>query len=377
MSKKKITSTDIAREAGVSQSTVSMVLNKKYNVSFSKETIDRVEKAAKDLGYIPPKRKKKKESKKEKLLVVFCSNLTNPYYVMLLQGIESRAKEQGYGLFVCNTQRDLKMEERYLKMMWELKPLGIIYTCNPSHCFMDLVKELSQQIPVAIINNQNEKMDVDAVELDNSKLGRIMARHLLELGHRHVAYIAPPLTARQIQRSKRVEGFLKEYEKEGIRDQVIIKSAKEEIDQGIANIDSEYRIGYDLTRELLAEEQNITAIVGLNDMIAFGILDALHEAKIKVPSEMSVMGCDNTLFARMHKMELTTIEHFVIFKGRDACDIIMKKIASHNVPYSELEPISTYHVEYEPKLIVRGTTSYAREPRKRHLKQQEKEQIKK
>lgn len=365
MKKKKITSMDIAEAAGVSQSTVSMVLNKKYNVSFSKETVEKVERAARELGYVPPKRKKKKGTKKEKLLVVFCSNLTNPYYVMLLQGIESRAKEQGFGLFVCNTQRDLKMEERYLKMMWELRPLGIIYTCNPSHCFMDLVKELSQKIPVAIINNQNEKMNVDAVELDNSKLGRIMARHLLELGHRNVAYIAPPLTARQKQRSKRVEGFLKEYEKAGLRENVIIKAAKEEIDLDVALIDSEYKIGYDLTKELLQENREITAIVGLNDMIAFGILDALHEAKIKVPSDMSVMGCDNTLFARMHKVELTTIEHFVIFKGRDACDIIMKKIASHDTRYSEIEPISTYHVEYEPQLIIRGTTSYAKEKRKK------------
>lgn len=365
MKKKKITSMDIAEAAGVSQSTVSMVLNKKYNVSFSKETVEKVERAARELGYVPPKRKKKKGTKKEKLLVVFCSNLTNPYYVMLLQGIESRAKEQGFGLFVCNTQRDLKMEERYLKMMWELRPLGIIYTCNPSHCFMDLVKELSQKIPVAIINNQNEKMNVDAVELDNSKLGRIMARHLLELGHRNVAYIAPPLTARQKQRSKRVEGFLKEYEKSGLRENVIIKAAKEEIDLDVALIDSEYKIGYDLTKELLQENREITAIVGLNDMIAFGILDALHEAKIKVPSEMSVMGCDNTLFARMHKVDLTTIEHFVIFKGRDACDIIMKKIASHDTRYSEIEPISTYHVEYEPQLIIRGTTSYAKEKRKK------------
>ena len=365
MKKKKITSMDIAEVAGVSQSTVSMVLNKKYNVSFSKETVEKVERAARELGYVPPKRKKKKGTKKEKLLVVFCSNLTNPYYVMLLQGIESRAKEQGFGLFVCNTQRDLKMEERYLKMMWELRPLGIIYTCNPSHCFMDLVKELSQKIPVAIINNQNEKMNVDAVELDNSKLGRIMARHLLELGHRNVAYIAPPLTARQKQRSKRVEGFLKEYEKSGLRENVIIKAAKEEIDLDVALIDSEYKIGYDLTKELLQENREITAIVGLNDMIAFGILDALHEAKIKVPSEMSVMGCDNTLFARMHKVDLTTIENFVIFKGRDACDIIMKKIASHDTRYSEIEPISTYHVEYEPQLIIRGTTSYAKEKRKK------------
>lgn len=363
--KKKVTSTDIAHAAGVSQSTVSMILNKKYDVSFAKDTVERVENAAKELGYVPPKRKTRKGTKREKLLVVFCPNLTNPYYVMLLQGIEAHAKEKGFGLFVCNTQRDLRMEERYLKMMWQLRPLGIIYTCNPSHCFMELVGEIAEQIPVAIVNNQNEKMNVDAVELDNSKLGRVMAKHLLELGHRKVAYIAPPLTARQKQRSKRVEGFLKEYEKVGLRDQVIIKAAKEEIDLDVAHIDSEYKIGYELTKELLKETTDVTAIVGLNDMIAFGIMDALHEAKIKVPTDVSVMGCDNTLFARMHNMNLTTIEHFVTFKGRDACDIIMKKIATHHSTNTGAVPISIYHVEYEPQLIVRGTTTYAKNARKK------------
>ena len=181
MRKKKVTSSDIAHAAGVSQATVSMILNKKYNVSFSKETIRKVEQIAEEMGYEVPKRKTRRESRKEKLIVVFCSNLTNPYYVMLLQGIESRAKEQGYGLFVCNTQRDLKMEERYLRMMHELKPLGIIYTCNPSHSFMDTIEELAEKIPIVIINNQNEHLNVDAVELDNSKLGRTMAKHLLEL----------------------------------------------------------------------------------------------------------------------------------------------------------------------------------------------------
>ncbi|MDY5846120.1 MAG: LacI family DNA-binding transcriptional regulator [Bariatricus sp.] len=360
MGKKKVTSSDIAKAAGVSQATVSMVLNKKYNVSFSKETIHKVEQAAEEMGYEIPKRKKRKESRKEKLLVVFCPNLTNPYYVMLLQGIETRAKDQGFGLFICNTQRELKMEERYLKMMWELKPQGIIYTCNPSRCFMDLVEELSVHIPIVVVNNQNERLNVDAVELDNSKLGRLMARHLLELGHRKVAYIAPPLTTRQKQRSKRVEGFLKEFEARGLKQNVIIKAADEKIDMSVPDIDSEYKIGYDLTKELLREQNDVTAIVGLNDMIAFGILDALQSEKYKVPGDVSVMGCDNTLFAKMNKVSLTTIEHFVVFKGRDACDIIMKKIQTQNSRISEFQPISTYHVEYEPKLIVRGTTSYAK-----------------
>ena len=345
MGKRKVTSSDVAKRAGVSQATVSMVLNKKYNVSFSKEVIRNVEEAARELGYELPKRRKRREERRENMLVVISPNLTNPYYVMLLQGIESRAADQGFGIFVCNTQRDLKLEERYLKMISSLNPQGIIYMCNPSQCFMTQVDELSNRIPVVVINNQNEPLNVDAVELDNSKLGRLMARHLLELGHRDVGYIAPPLTVRQKQRSKRVEGFLKEFQNAGLKEHVVIKAADEQIDKDVPGIDSEYRIGYDLTKELLKEHPELTAIVGLNDMIAFGIMDALYDEKYKVPGDMSVMGCDNTLFAKVKEVSLTTIEHFVIYKGMDACDIIMKKMTSRMKKYTEIEPVSIYHVE--------------------------------
>lgn len=358
--RKKPTSSDVAARAGVSQATVSMVLNKKYNVSFSKEVVQKVEQAAKELGYVLPKRRTYGEERREKLLVVISPNLTNPYYVMLLQGIESRAAEQGFGIFVCNTQRDMKLEERYLKMIPFLNPHGIIYMCNPSRCFMTQVEEMSQKVPVVVINNQDERLNVDAVELDNSRLGRLMARHLLELGHKDVGYIAPPLTARQKQRSRRVEGFLKEFQQEGLGDRVIIRAADEQIDKDVPGIDSEYRIGYDLAKDLLKEHPDLTAIAGLNDMIAFGIMDALHDMKYKVPGDMSVMGCDNTLFAKVKKVSLTTIEHFVIYKGMDACDIIMKKMKSRAKKFTDMEPISIYHVEYEPKIVARGTTSYPR-----------------
>ena len=360
MAKKKVTSSDVAKRAGVSQATVSMVLNKKYNVSFSKEVIQKVEAAAGELGYELPKRRTQRGERREKLLVVISPNLTNPYYVMLLQGIESRATEQGFGIFVCNTQRDLKLEERYLKMISTLNAQGIIYMCNPGKCFLGQLKEMSERIPVVVINNQEKHLAVDAVELDNTKLGRLMGRHLLELGHQHVAYITPPLTARQKQRFRRVEGFLDEFRKAGYGDQVIVKEADEEFDRNVPGIDSEYRIGYDLTKELLRTEKDLTAIVGLNDMIAFGIMDALQDMKYKVPGDVSVMGCDNTLFSKVKKVSLTTIEHFVVHKGMDACDIIMKKISSRDWKYTEFEPVSIYHVEYEPQIVVRGTTSYAK-----------------
>lgn len=363
--RKKVTSTDIAKAAGVSQATVSMVLNKKYNVSFSKATIEKVEQAAKELGYTVPRQRSRKSAKNSRLIVVFCPTLTNPYYVMLLQGIETVAKEKGYGVFVCNTQRELKIEEQYLRMMHSVSPAGIIYTCNPSNAFMEQVEEIAAKIPLVVISNR-DKVKVDAISQDNTKVGSLMARHLLDLGHRQVAFIAPPLTKRQAQRSRRVEGFVREYEKEGLSQSVIIKAADDIWDEVLPSVDSEYRIGYNLTKELLAETRKITAIAGLNDMIAFGIIDALQEEKLKVPSDVSVIGCDNIIFGRMSQMSLTTIEHFVPLKGRDACDIIMRKIESAHNPYIDMEPTSTYHIEYEPKLIVRKTTAYVKQrPRRK------------
>ena len=87
-------------------------------------------------------------------------------------------------------------------------------------------------------------------------------------------------------------------------------------------------------------------------------MDALQDMKYKVPGDVSVMGCDNTLFSKVKKVSLTTIEHFVVHKGMDACDIIMKKISSRDWKYTEFEPVSIYHVEYEPQIVVRGTSLY-------------------
>ena len=152
MAKRKPTSLQVAQKAGVSQATVSMILNRRNDVSFSAETVERVECAARELGYELPHRKNKNSTKKEKLIVVICPTLTSPYYVLLLQGIESVANEKGYGVFICNTQRDAGQEEKYLRMISTIDPQGIIYACNPHPDFQKKVEELAHRIPHVIIS---------------------------------------------------------------------------------------------------------------------------------------------------------------------------------------------------------------------------------
>lgn len=359
MAKKKVTSSQVAEKAGVSQATVSMILNRRSNVSFSSETVDKVEQAARELGYELPGRKKRRENKKEKLIVVFCPTLTSPYYVLLLQGIEAVANEKGYGVFICNTQRDAGLEEKYLRMIRTIQPQGIIYTCNPHPDFQKKVEETAREIPLVIISNKEKTTTVDAINQDNTMVGRLMARHLLDLGHRDVAFITPPLTKRQWQRSRRIDGFVKEFEREGLEGHVLIKAADESIDRRFPRMDSEYSMGYDLTMELLKEKRQFTAIAGQNDMMAIGAIDALEESRIHVPREMSVIGCDNIFYSGIRRLSLTTIDHYVALKGRDACDIIIRKISMSDQLYTGLQPTSLYNIEYAPKLIARKTTSYA------------------
>ena len=358
MAKRKPTSSQVAQKAGVSQATVSMILNRRNDVSFSAETVERVECAARELGYELPHRKNKNSTKKEKLIVVICPTLTSPYYVLLLQGIESVANEKGYGVFICNTQRDAGQEEKYLRMISTIDPQGIIYACNPHPDFQKKVEELAHRIPLVIISNKEKTTTVDAINQDNTMVGRLMARHLLELGHREVAFITPPLTRRQWQRS-RIDGFVKEYEKEGLGGHVLIKAADESVDHRLPRMDSEYSMGYQLTMELIREGREFTAIAGQNDMMALGAIDALEESRIRVPKDVSVIGCDDIFYSGIRRLSLTTIDHFVALKGRDACDIIIRKIAINDQFYTGLQPTSIYNIEYTPKLIARKTTAYA------------------
>ena len=218
---------------------------------------------------------------------------------------------------------------------------------------------MARDIPLVIISNKEKISTVDAINQDNTEVGRLMAKHLLELGPRDVAFITPPLTKRQWQRTKRVNGFVKEYEKEGLKDHVIIKAADESIDSQIPRMDSEYSMGYELTMELLQEGRQFTAIAGQNDMMAIGALDALHEAKVHVPRDVSVIGCDNIFYSGIRRISLTTIDHFVALKGQDACDIIIRKIDAKEQFLTDTAPISLYNIEYTPKLMARRTTGYA------------------
>ena len=356
MNRKKVTSTDVAKRAGVSQATVSMVLNQKYNVSFSRETIKKVEQAAKELGYTNEKKPRASRIRMRGTIFVVCPNFTNPYYFSLIQGIEKTAQKNKFDVFLCNTRRDYQTEEKYLKKIEKLNPSGVIYTFAPT--FPESLQNVSKKIPVVLIGEKDVVSGIDTVELNSEKMGRMLAEYLLGLGHRKVGFISTPLTERQSARRARIKGFCETFAEAGCSDGVYVRSLPKEMDIMFQEIDMEYRTGYELTLELTQQVPQITAIAGTNDMVALGIRDALLKEKYRIPEDISVIGCDNLLFSGLRGIDLTTVEHYVSKKGEDACEILIQEMGEQKAKNNSSGENMVHHIEYEPRLVVRGSSSY-------------------
>lgn len=116
-----------------------------------------------------------------------------------------------------------------------------------------------------------------------------------------------------------------------------------------------YDTGYCLAQRVTEKYREITAMVGMNDMVAIGIMDALTDKKFRVPYDYSVCGCDNTMISQYHTISMTSVEHFNSNRGREAVDVLIRKIEQkHN--HGELWPESAVRMEFTPKLVARSTT---------------------
>lgn len=119
----------------------------------------------------------------------------------------------------------------------------------------------------------------------------------------------------------------------------------------------EYETGYQMTLKLLMNDPDITAFVGVNDMIATGIMDALYSKKFKIPQDFSVCGFDNTPLSSYHRINLTTVDHCVEQKGKEAIDIIHRK---NSLKRNTKKKHYIMRLEYEPELIKRTSIGLLR-----------------
>ena len=346
---KKVTLAHVAQAAGVSQATVSMILNGREGVSFADETMAAVFAAAEGLGYRVARRAAVGVGAPAVLVVV--PNVTNPYYTTVIQAIQQAAAFKGYATSIYTTYRSLESELAALRLAHAMGVEGVIFTmlAHPEA----VLEKADRKLPVVVIGDRRQDLNVDTVELNNYDAGSLVARHMHDLGHRHLAYISTTLDQANPIRTRRLQGLRDTFTHLCPEGSVLVKSRDISPETELENLQIEHIVGLELARKCL-DDKKITGFVAVNDMVAYGVMDAVRGAGFSIPGDYSVCGFDNIFPSGFAGVALTTVEHCMRDKGRNALEILHNKIsgaASHR---------NIIRVEYSHKLIARASTAAPR-----------------
>lgn len=337
--KEKVTSIDVAKLAKVSQSTVSFVLNNRTDITISAETRNRVIQAAKTLRYGPYKNP---NSEPYDYVAVILPTLKNPYYVIMLELLEAEfAKYDIHVLMFC-TNKSIKKEKSCLADLSASQVCSIVYTFTPQA--VEEAKLLAKSKRLFIIGEIDFEINASIITLNSKRAGYIMAEYLHSLGHEKMAFISNPINQFSISRKCRLDGICEYLQKAGLPDIAVYSPPTEDA------TDNEVNTGYTETQRVLKENPDVTAIIGVNDYTSLGILNALHDANLSVPNDISVTGFDNIPLMNFFHPTLTTIDHFLPERVKYAVNLIS----------SETFHKQTMIITYDPILIKRNSTGIAK-----------------
>lgn len=333
MRKNKATLKDISKKTNVSTSSICMILKGNNIERFSQECINKVKKAAKELGY-------KANKQVNNMILVVCPSIFNPYYSKLIQAIDMKATEKGYSTMVYNTYWDYTRESDLKAIISNPKFCGIIFAMIPQQ--HSLATELNRVLPIVTIGDKIEGLELDSVIVNNFVSAELVAKHLKELNHENIAYISTSLNKDHSSRTNRLEGIKSIYPHVKVYSKDILPSTE------INTVSIEYDTGFDLTNKCLDENKDITAIVAMNDMIAYGSINAIIQRGLKIPDDISICGFDNIFPSNLQGVSLTSVDHCIIEKGKKAVSLLLQSLRNE-------EDVTTA-VEYKSRLIVRGST---------------------
>ena len=349
---KVVTAKQVAEFAGVSQATVSMILNNYSNASFTDETRKKVLDACNMLGYRGTIQNGIKE---ENILLVVLPSCNNLSYSVQLSVVQARASEAGYICITLNTFRDSRLENSILQCIKTLPVAGAVFLYQPEN--LSILERASVLKPCVVVCDKNLDIKVDSVIVNGFGIGKIIAEHMIQLGHKNVAYIATDINRKYVTRVQRLEGIRTTYREYGFSDDAIrLVTLKNERISPRGTVD-DYAAGTLLTNRFLEKYgDKYTGIIGYNDMICLGILDALKRNNKRVPQDYSVMGCDNIHLSEMSNVSLTTVEHYHHLRAKDAVDMLLRKIDEDVYHITDISATGITRVEYEPKIIIRSST---------------------
>lgn len=346
---KKATLKDIAQKTSLSTSSISMILNGQSLSRFSEAAIESVYSACRELNYIPKNQRRYKNPKK--IIVIICPSMMNPYYATLTQSMEQEARLQGYMTLLFTTYWDKTSEQEILELVENPNIAGVIFSMIPQQ--PKLAEAVSQRVPMVAVGDQNIALKIDTVDINNYQAGRILAKHLISLGHKHIAYLSTTLSNEHSSRVRRCQGLQDEYAHSCPDGTVTIISQDASSPYVLYVTDIEHETGYSLGTQCLKEAPHVTAIVAINDMVCYGVRHALLDAGKKIPEDISLCAFDNIYPSNFHGIELTTIELHIAERGRSSIKMLLKKLKGET---SSSESYAFTRLEYQSFLVEGKTT---------------------
>ena len=322
---------DVAGRAGVSKSVVSRVLRGAGTVS--RESRDAVLVAAEQLGYRPNAVARSLVQRRSFNVGVLVSDLHNPFFAEIIDGIESAAAACGYRMLITTGNRDRDAEAQALETLLELRADGVILL-SP-RLLRSVVAGAGQTVPVVVVANLMRVPGVDVVVNDDVRGAELAVEHLAGLGHSRIAMVDGGDGAGATERRRGYELAMRRL---GLGELIHVASG-DYTEEG----------GYSGAQRLLRLDPPPTAIFASNDLAAVGALNAVEEAGLAVPRDVSLVGYDNTALASLRHISLTTINQPRRQIGEMAMRAILRRI-DRNQARAKRSVV-------EPRLVARDTTA--------------------
>jgi len=303
---------DVAHKAGVSPSTVSRALSDHPRIS--RETKERIRRLATEMGYSPSAVARSLVTKRTRIIGLAVGWVSDPFLTELVRGVEDTATVDGYTVFLSSFYDQPHREKEVLSTFHERRVDGIIV--QSSHLYADHHALLAQfNSPVVLINAPDY---VHSVSTDNVHGGRLATDYLLSLGHSRIGYLAAARGGRTNEH--RLEGY-----KEALRERGIAFDAALVV-QG----DGYAAGGKAAMGKLLALPAPPTAVFCFNDLTAMGAAQAIREAGLRVPDDISLVGFDDIELATYFYPPLTTVRQPAYELGRRAMGMVLALLADGN-----------------------------------------------
>jgi DNA-binding LacI/PurR family transcriptional regulator len=329
---------DIARQAQVSEATVSRVINDRPGVSH--ETRQAVLTALDVLGYERPERLRKRSAGLVGLIV---PELDNPIFPAFAQVIESTLAQHGYTPVLCTQSPGGVTEDEYVEMMLDRQVSGIVFVSSLS---ADTAADhsryrrlIERPLPIVLVNGYAETVEAPFVSCDDRLAGDLAVSHLVALGHRRIGMISGP--NRFINTQRKLAGYRTALARE------LGPSAASDDYVALTLFGVE---GGEVAADRLLE-QGVTGIVCASDLMALGAIRAARRRGLSVPREVSVIGFDDSPLIAFTDPPLTTLRQPVASMAVAAVRCLVDEIDGHGAPHSEYL--------FRPELVVRESTGIA------------------